>query len=178
MKNLLFGFLVLVSAALCLAGCSDNDDGICDDGYAVSVNFLLQDESGTEKYTFKEGENIIFRLDIINHDTVDVVLPSPWEIYGYDIFHVYGSNGKDFGKPWDKVLVDMIAHEIIGANATKSCLCPWINNPGSEIPWYPQSLHFQIDTFRPLPKGDYYSIFNIRLDNDKVVTCQKTFKIE
>ena len=179
MKNLLFGFLVLVSAALCLAGCSDNDDGICDDGYAVSVNFLLQDESGTEKCTFKGGENIIFRLDIINHDTVDVVLPSLVEIFNHDdIFHVYGSNGKDYGNPWDGLWLTEINHVIIGANATKSYLCPWINNPESEIPWNPQFLDYRINTPRSLPKGNYYSKFNIILDNNRVVTCQKTFKIE
>jgi hypothetical protein len=182
MKNLLFGFVVLVSAGLCLVGCSnddsDNDDGICDDGYAVSVNFLLQDESGTEKYTFKEGENIIFRLDIINHDTVNVVLPSIVEIIGNDIFQVYGSNGKDYGKPWDELTLPDFSHVTIGANGTKTYLCPWYNNPESELSWKPHYLNIQIDKLRPLPKGDYYSEFKIRLDNNRVVTCQKTFKIE
>ena len=42
-----------------MTACSGDDS-------SISVYFTLQDESGVEKSSFKEGENIIFRLDITN----------------------------------------------------------------------------------------------------------------
>ena len=51
--------LLLCLMAGMLISCSDDEGGIF-------IGFILQDEKGAEKYIFKEKENLIFRLDIIN----------------------------------------------------------------------------------------------------------------
>ena len=78
-----------------LVSCS-SDDGI-------SVKFQLKDENGNEKYVFKNNENIIFSLDIINNGEEDAILPAPTCMLGSEIFHVYSSKGEDFGCPYDEL---------------------------------------------------------------------------
>lgn len=154
-------------------GCSDDSN----DDSTISVNFLIQDENGSEKYLFNEGENIIFRLDIINDGKDDVVLLSPVEILGNDIFHVYSSKGEDLGRPYDILIIPEIAHTFIPSQSRVSFRGAWVNDPESELTWTPNFLQYEIDKLRPLPKGDYYSEFTIKLDNNRNVTCKKTFKI-
>ncbi len=88
--------LLLCLMAGMLISCSDDEGGIF-------IGFILQDEKGAEKYIFKEKENLIFRLDIINNGEEDAILPGPAELFrGSEIFHVYSSNGEDFGYPYDE----------------------------------------------------------------------------
>ena len=111
----------------------------------------------------------------------DAYLPDPGTLLGNDIFHVYSSKGDDFGKPFDRLLVEGVNITIVGANNYREYLCPWVNNSDSELAWNPGFLNYQIDKLRPLPKGDYYSEFTLRLDrfdNNVKVTCKKSFKIE
>ena len=150
----------------------------CSSDRGISVKFQLQDENGKEKYVFKDNENIIFRLDIINHGEEEAVLPSLIEILGNDIFHVYSSKGEDYGNPYDVLFLPEIGHLVLDSQSRNTYLCPWVNNPDSELSWNPLYLSYEIEKLRPLPQGDYYSVFAIKLDNNRVVTCRKTFKIE
>ena len=191
MMKKLFVLLSLITALL--ASCSGDDesnfsiDGLNtpasgtssseeDDNAIISVKFLLQDENGVEKYTFNKNENIIFRLDFKNNGEEIAVLPSPIDVFGNDIFHVYSSNGEDFGNPFDVLILDEIAHLILYPHITCSFLCPWINHPNSEIR-KPMYFSFEIDHLRPLPTGKYYSSFSIKLDSNRIVTFKKSFEI-
>ena len=153
-----------------LVSCS-SDDGI-------SVKFQLKDENGNEKYVFKNNENIIFSLDIINNGEEDAILPAPTYMFGSEIFHVYSSKGEDFGCPYDELTIPDVGHIIIEAKGSVSFICPWMNNPNSKIPYIPNFLGYRIDNIKPLPKGDYYSVFTIKSDEHRIVTYKKTFKIE
>ena len=175
---------VLTMLMLAMTACSSDDDM----NYAgIIVNFTLQDESGIEKYVFKEGENIIFKLAITNNseeeahllNQSDMLVPS-------DIFHVYSSSAGDFGQPFDCLLLTAIGGPLfLPSKSTYTFLCPWINNPDTKITWdsdgygHPYGYdNMAINKFRPLPKGEYYSKFPLRLDEKKIVTCNKSFIIE
>ncbi len=157
-----------------MTACSGDDS-------SISVYFTLQDESGVEKSSFKEGENIIFRLDITNHSEEEALLSNLIDMFfNDDIFHVYSSKGEDFGHPFDELwLPDILGPMRFPPKYTFTTLCPWINNPDSELPCGQLPyFHFFTEKYRPLPKGEYYSKFSIRLDKKKTVTCNKSFKIE
>ena len=58
--------------------------------------------------------------------------------------------------------------------------CPWFDIPalyyqGHEH-FYSAYSFYKTDEKSPLPKGDYYSKFDIKL-NDKTITCHRNFKI-
>ena len=57
------------------------------------VKFQLQNEDGMECYDFKEGDNIIFRLEIKNDTDEDAILPPFSEVLGLDVFCVYSQEG-------------------------------------------------------------------------------------
>lgn len=178
-----------------LAGCSkegepekvliDKTEGVSpttgdsNDNAIISVNFQLQDESGAEKYNFNEGKNIIFRLDIINNGEEDIIIHNDiGYIIGNDVFHVYSSKGEDFGTPYDVLIIPEVGLTIIPSKSRVSFLCPWVNDSNSGISRNPRYLDYEIDKSRPLPKGDYYSQFTIRVDDNRFVTCKRAFKIE
>ena len=166
---------VVTMLTLAMSSCSSDDDT------SISVNFILQDESGCEKYIFKEGENIFFKLDITNHAEEPADLPNLTDMMFCDsIFHVFSSKGEDYGHPFDYLTIPArLGPTIIDANYTYTFLCPWINNPNFELPWeQPPLSYFSIDKFRPLPKGEYYSKTSIRLDKNRIVSFKKSFIIE
>ena len=187
---------VLTMLMLAMTACSSDDDmNYSDNGkessedkkengdVGIFVNFTLQDESGIEKYVFKEGENIIFQLAITNNTEKEARLSNFDDmVFHNNVFHVYSSQGEDFGHPYDYLLIN----EIMGPmnfppRYTYTLFCPWINNPDSELPSWdrlPYYKHFITEKFRPLPKGEYYSEFPLRLDEKKTVTCYKSFIIE
>ena len=71
-----------------LSACGNSDDipdtnnhsekeetGTIEKSSGQMVDFQLQNEDGMECYDFKEGENIIFRLEIKNDTDEDAILP-------------------------------------------------------------------------------------------------------
>ena len=147
----------------------------------VSVLFQLQNEKGEETYTFKEGENIVFRLEIKNSGSETVVLPSQHELIGNNIFRVFSAaDNKDMGTPWDPesgIYSTLLPHTLLIPNSSKVYLCPWLNK--SETTLSPDLYsNFKLDGTKPLPAGDYYSEFDIKLSNTHKVTCKCSFKIK
>ena len=53
-----------------------------DESSGYMVDFQLQNEDGIECYDFKEGNNIIFRLEIKNDTDEDAILPPFSEVLG------------------------------------------------------------------------------------------------
>ena len=175
MKKNLF---VLMSLLLMIvsAGCSKDDDESDDQ---LTVNFQLQREDGRECYDFREGENIVFSLEIKNNTEEDVIERGGIGYFiGNGIFHVYSSQGEDFGTPYDMLIIPEVGFASILSKSSISFLCPWVNDIETELTWNPRYGVFGIDKTRPLPKGEYYSHFAIRLSDDRVVTCKKNFKIK
>ena len=147
----------------------------------VSVLFQLQNEKGEETYTFKEGENIVFRLEIRNNGTKTAVLPPKSAVIGRDIFRVYSaSDKKDLGTPWNQKgesYTTMEGHFLLSPNSPLVYVCPWLNQ--SETTLSPDLYsNFKLDGTKPLAAGDYYSEFDIKLSDTHIVICKCNFKIK
>ena len=158
---------------------TDNDNsnnGTSDD----LVIFQLQDEYGIECYNFNEGDNIIFRLEIKNDADEDAIVRPFSEIIGFDAFRVYSIDGENKGTPWDQIFGNYRGRDIIPAHGSVIFLCPWFDIPalycnGHEH--YYSNMYYKKEQKLPLPKGEYYSKFDIKL-NDKTINCYRSFKIK
>lgn len=147
----------------------------------VSVLFQLQNEKGEETYTFKEGENIVFRLEIRNNGTKTAVLPPKSAVIGRDIFRVYSaSDKKDLGTPWNQKGETYTTEEggfLLSPNGSLVYVCPWLNQSETTLSSDIYS-YFKLDGTKPLAAGDYYSEFDIKLSDTHKVTCKCNFKIK
>ena len=147
----------------------------------VSVLFQLQNEKGEETYTFKEGENIVFRLEIRNNGTKTAVLPPKSAVIGRDIFRVYSaSDKKDLGTPWNQkgeTYTTMEGRFLLSPNGSLVYVCPWLNQSETTLSSDIYS-YFKLDGTKPLPAGDYYSEFDIKLSDTHKVTCKCNFNIK
>ncbi len=144
------------------------------------VDFQLQDKDGKECYSFKEGDNIIFRIEIKNDTGEDAIMPRFYEIIGFNAFRVYSINGEDKGTPWDEIFTNFLRFDFIGAHSSAVILCPWFDIPtladeGHEH--FYSGFFYKKEEKSPLPKGEYYSRFDAKLD-DKTITCNRNFIIE
>lgn len=193
MKKQMVLMMSLLLAFGLLSACSKSDDvteinnhsekegaGTIEKSSDLMVDFQLQNEDGTECYDFKEGDNIIFRLEIKNDTDEDVILPPFSEVLGLDVFTVFSQEGVKIGTPWDVIMTSFRECEIIRAHKSVVFVCPWFDIPtlyfnGTEH--YYSEYFYKKDDKSPLPKGEYYSEFDIKL-NDKKITCNRKFEIE
>lgn len=175
-----------------LSACSKSDDvteinnhsekegaGTVEKSSGLMVDFQLQTEDGKECYDFKEGDNIIFRLEIKNDTDEDAILPPFSEVLGLDVFTVFSQEGVKIGTPWDVIMTSFRECEIIGAHKSVVFVCPWFDIPalyfnGTEQ--YYSEYFYKKDDKSPLPKGEYCSEFVIRLF-EKTITCNRKFDI-
>ncbi len=181
---------VLLAIGL-LSACSKSDDvtdiysekegaGTIEESCGQMVDFQLQNEDGIECYEFKEGDNIIFRLGIKNDTDGDAILPSFSEVLGLDVFTVFSQEGVKIGTPWDVIMTSFRECEVIGAHKSAVFVCPWFDIPalyfnGTEH--YYSEYFYKKDDKSPLPKGEYYSEFDIKF-NEKTITCNRKFEIK
>ena len=182
---------VLLALGL-LSACSKSDDvtdinnhsekdgtGTIEKSSDLMVDFRLQNEDGMECYDFKEGDNIIFRLEIKNDTDEDAILPPFSEVLGLDVFTVFSQEGVRIGTPWDVIMTSFRECEIIGAHNSVVFVCPWFDIPalyfeGTEH--YYSEYFYKKDDKSPLPQGEYFSEFDIKL-NEKTITCYRKFDI-
>jgi hypothetical protein len=166
-------------------GYSTNDSSEKEKGEGIQgcsdemVEFQLQNEYGIECYDFKEGDNIIFRLEFRNDSDEDAQVARFSEIIGWDGFRVYSIEGKDMGTPWDQIVTNSRMYDFIGAHSSEVILCPWFDIPALYCNGHEQyysNMYYKTDEKMPLPKGQYYSRFEIKFE-DKVITCNRNFII-
>lgn len=190
-KKLVLMMSVLLALGL-LSACSKSDDvtdinnhsekdgtGTIEKSSDLMVDFRLQNEDGMECYDFKEGDNIIFRLEIKNDTDEDAILPPFSEVLGLDVFTVFSQEGVKIGTPWDVIMTSFRECEIIGPHSSVVFVCPWFDIPalyfeGTEH--YYSEYFYKKDEKSPLPKGEYFSEFDIKL-NEKTITCNQKFDI-
>ncbi len=165
---------LMVSAATVLMGCSSSDD-ISDDinnsvdssndpeGNVV-VNFTTQDETGMAKTTFKEGENIVFDLEIDNKSDIAFVYLRSFEegsdlVLDRDFFCVYDISGNRIGTPWTGMFCEYSLQKewIIEAHSKYHIRCPWLLSEAC----YPSHPLCKGDDNRALPAGTYSISFNV-----------------
>lgn len=144
-----------------------------------TVEFQLQNEEGIECYEFNEGDNIIFRLEFRNDTDEDDIVPRFYECIGWDGFRVYSIDGVDMGTPWDQIFSDSRSHDILFAHSSTIIVCPWFDIP--TLYWnghehFYSNMYYKKEEKLPLPKGEYYSRFDIKI-KDKTIICNRNFKI-
>lgn len=193
MKKIL-GLMMSVLLALgLLSACSKSDDvtdinnhsekdgtGTIEKSSDLMVDFRLQNEDGIECYDFKEGDNIIFRLEIKNDTDEDAILPPFSEVLGLDVFTVFSQEGVRIGTPWDVIMTSFRECEVIRAQSSVVFVCPWFDIPTlyyNGTDHYYSEYFYKKDDKSPLPKGEYFSEFEIKL-NEKTITCSRKFEIE
>ena len=148
-------------------------------GSDLMVGFQLQNEDGMECYDFKEGDNTIFWLEIKNDTDEDVILSPFSEVLGFDVFTVYSQEGVKIGTPWDVIMTSFRECEIIGAHNSVVFVCPWFDIPAlyyNGTHHYYSEYFYKKDDKSPLPQGEYFSEFDIKL-NGKAITCYRKFNI-
>ena len=148
-------------------------------GSDLMVGFQLQNEDGMECYDFKEGDNTIFWLEIKNDTDEDVILSPFSEVLGFDVFTVYSQEGVKIGTPWDVIMTSFRECEIIGAHNSVVFVCPWFDIPAlyyNGTHHYYSEYFYKKDDKSPLPQGEYFSEFDIKL-NEKTITCNQKFNI-
>ena len=148
-------------------------------GSDLMVGFQLQNEDGMECYDFKEGDNTIFWLEIKNDTDEDVILSPFSEVLGFDVFTVYSQEGVKIGTPWDVIMTSFRECEIIGAHNSVVFVCPWFDIPAlyyNGTHHYYSEYFYKKDDKSPLPQGEYFSEFDIKL-NEKTITCYRKFDI-
>jgi len=148
-------------------------------GSDLMVGFQLQNEDGMECYDFKEGDNTIFWLEIKNDTDEDVILSPFSEVLGFDVFTVYSQEGVKIGTPWDVIMTSFRECEIIGAHNSVVFVCPWFDIPAlyyNGTHHYYSEYFYKKDDKSPLPQGEYFSEFDIKL-NGKTITCYRKFDI-
>ena len=159
----------------------------------LEVKFLLLNKDSLPVTTFKEGENITFKLVITNQRNATALLASYSEILcPDDLFRIYSSTGEDMGLPWDVAVGGGVAVTSLEAGESLFLSCPAFGPEINLETWvhdYTKSrvAFAKTEARQPLPKGSYYTKFKINLREtpllyedmkDNYVEIRKEFKIE
>lgn len=193
--NVIQTILFLVGTCTFVCSCSNDDDvkdaivmdlNTVQNYDSISVDFRLVNSEGQAVKTFKEGEQIIFRLTVTNQLDKTLKVNKPINIFGEDLFQIY-SNGKPEDKPWDySILSSGPLTHYWAAHKSYVYECPWqglvyepeeaIDINFDEIPSSGVALFKKHDR-QPLPVGNYYTEFKLILNEDNFITCYKDFSI-
>lgn len=166
--------MAIAIAILTFTACSDDEEE------TMTVHFQLLNEAGAECYKYQEDDNIIFRLRIDNNTDNATILPSVFEIIGTDIFSIYSAKGEYIGTPWDELFGNSSGKFVIESNSSAVILCPWLDAPSLGVEGhenYYSGCFSKTEKKLALPKGEYYSKFDISLKT-KTKSCYRTFVIE
>ena len=193
--NLMFMSLLLAGMGIAFTACSsDNNDPkpeelVLDadtlqvfDGF--DVKFQMLNAQGRPVTKFKEGENITFKLAVTNKqkETFELIT----NFIGMDAFHIFSASGNDLGLPWDAVVTK--GFPVFRLHQSESAIVSYqaFGKKDEEIP-FESKLDFARNKDRnPLPKGSYYTQFELNLnaqgetpsEGSKGIVCKKSFTIE
>jgi hypothetical protein len=157
-----------------------------EDSVRIQLQLLNSDSVATD--TFKEGEDIIFKLTIKSISN-DLVMITPITDFSDNIFDVYSSNGTYAGRPWDGRHISLI-HSFLTPEMLQEHTCSWLEEPVEDlmakeinewssilIAWIP--IHYYKTEYRqPLSKGSYYTQFDVSVIEGKTTTIRMDFNIE
>ena len=169
---------------------------------SVQIQMQLLNSDSVAVDAFKEGEDIIFKLAITNKSS-DRVLATPMENFSDNIFNVYSSDGTAMGRPWDErifsyvypFLIPEVVREYVCSwleepDEDMVNMCLWIENPVDNIEnlnlekYYSMTkgkrpvAYLKKDRRHPLPKGSYYTQFDVSVIEGKTTTIRMDFNIE
>ncbi len=150
------------------------DTDLPQDYDGITVVFQLLNPDGVAVKSFREGENIIFKLSLTNRTSEEAIMPNMMNIFGKNTFRVYSKEGRNMGLPWDYLSMSdaMMGAIRLPQGASRTFICSWLNDPEIE------KEGFGKDTIRyPLPRGEYYTQYDLSISDNKKVTYKKEFKI-
>lgn len=195
-STVIMSFLLFVGTCTVVCSCSNDDDvndvvvadlNTVQDYDSISVDFRLVNTEGQAVKTFKEGEQIIFRLTVTNQLDKTLKVKLPVNIVGEDLFQIY-SSGKPVDRPWDYSILSTgpLTH-FWSAHKSYVYECQWqglVYEPekasdilkNDEIPSSGVALLKKQDR-KPLPVGNYYTEFKIKLNEENIITCHKDFSV-
>lgn len=166
---------------------------------SVKIQLQLLNSDSVAMDTFKEGEDIIFKLTISNTGS-DWVQTAPMEKFSDDIFSVYSSDGVYIGKPWDQRLMTYF-YPLLTPGTVREQVCSWLEVPDGDMVnlclWIENPVedtsNLNLDQYvstinriiflkkerrQPLPKGSYYTQFNVSIIEGRTTTIRMDFKVE
>lgn len=193
--NLMFMSLLMAGMGMAFTACSsDNNDPkpeevVLDadtlqvfDGF--DVKFQMLDAQGRPVTKFKEGENFTFKLAVINKQKETFELST--EFIGMDAFRVFSAAGDNLGLPWDAVVQKGISAYFLHQSESATVSCQAFGKSDEEIPFESKLDFARYKDRNPLPKGSYYTQFELNLnaqgktpsEGSKGIVCKKSFTIE
>lgn len=157
-----------------------------EDSVKIQLQLLNSDSIATN--TFKEGEDIIFKLTI-NSISNDLVMITPITDFSDNIFDIYFSNGTYVGRPWDARFIALI-HSFLAPDMLQEHTCSWLEEPVEDVKdkeineWRSISIakvpihYYKTEYRQPLSKGSYYTQFDVSVIEGRTTTIRMDFKVE
>ena len=155
---------------------------------SVKIQLQLLNSDSVAMDTFKEGEDIIFKLTIMNMSS-ELVMITPIDEFSDDnIFNIYSSNGSYVGKPWDGRWIALI-HSFLTPGMLQEHTCSWLEEPVGDTVDYLLNgtstsiarvpiLYYKQERRQPLPKGSYYTQFDVSVIEGRTTTIKMDFSVE
>lgn len=172
---------------------------------SVKIQLQLLNPDCVAMDTFKEGEDIIFKLTVTN-TSGEWVTMTPLHQISDNIFNIYSSDGTDMGKPWDERLT-IRTHSFLTPGMSIELVCSLLEEPDEdmkEICSWNEDLAGHVEEIEgfdwekyiqktmgerlvgflkkesrlPLPKGNYYTQFDVSIIEGKTITIRMDFKVE
>lgn len=145
-----------------------------------SVKFQMLNEDNLPVTTFKEGENFTFALTVINSG--NELFELPLDVQNMEFFPIYADDGTYQGLPWDYITQFGIGVAYLNPKESISFTCKAFGERDDDTDFsssHPQIAFLKTIDKSPLPKGKYYTEFELKLNNeDEGVICKKAFSIE
>ena len=155
---------------------------------SIKIQLQLLNSDSVAMNTFKEGEDIIFKLTIMNMSG-ELVMITPIDEFSDDnIFNIYSSNGSYVGKPWDGRWIALI-HSFLTPGMLQEHTCSWLEEPvGDTVDYLLNGIstsiarvpirYYKQERRQPLPKGSYYTLFNVSIIEGRTTTIRMDFNVE
>ena len=195
MKKISFMVMSLLLAGMAFTACSSDDDMQVKENVVLDadtlqvfdgfdVKFQMLDAQGRPVTKFKEGENFTFKLAVINKQKETFELST--EFIGMDAFRVFSAAGDNLGLPWDAVVQKGISAYFLHQSESATVSCRAFGKSDEEIPLRSKLDFAKYKDRNPLPKGSYYTQFELKLnaqgktpgEGAKGIVCRKAFTIE
>lgn len=195
MKKISFMVMSLLLAGMAFTACSSDDDMQVKENVVLDadtlqvfdnfdVKFQMLDAQGRPVTKFKEGENITFKLAVTNKqkETFELIA----DFIGMDVFRIFSASGNDLGLPWDAVVQKGISAYFLHQSESATVSCQAFGKSDEEIPFESKLDFARYKDRNPLPKGSYYTQFELKLnaqgktpgEGAKGIVCRKAFTIE
>lgn len=193
--NLMVMSLLMAGMGMAFTACGDDNNDAKPEAVVLDadtlqvfdgfdVKFQMLDALGRPVTKFKEGENITFKLAVTNKQKETFELPS--DFIGDDIFRIFSASGTDLSTPWDEAVYFSAYFRLSQSeSATISCKAFGKRDEKTTLPSSIVDLIKDKDR-NPLPKGSYYTQFELDLnaqgktpsEGSKGIVCKKPFTIE